>query len=70
MLRLCRKYLNRVQNSAFEGEITQSKLEELKKKIEAIIVPRDDGVRIYRFESVRFAKTEVIGSVKKTDNII
>ena len=30
MLKLCRKYLNWIQNSVFEGEITEVKLEELK----------------------------------------
>jgi CRISPR-associated protein Cas2 len=32
MLKLCRKYLNWIQNSVFEGEITHVKLEELKIK--------------------------------------
>ncbi len=29
MLKLCRKYLNWIQNSVFEGEITEVKLKEL-----------------------------------------
>jgi len=29
MLKLCRKYLNWIQNSVFEGEITDVKLKEL-----------------------------------------
>ena len=32
MLKLCRKYLNWIQNSVFEGEITEVKLKELKLK--------------------------------------
>ena len=35
MLKLCRKYLNWIQNSVFEGEISTAKLEELKKKSQA-----------------------------------
>ena len=30
MLKLCRSYLHHIQNSVFEGEITEGKLEELK----------------------------------------
>ncbi len=30
MLKLCRRYLNWIQNSVFEGEITEAKLLELK----------------------------------------
>jgi len=29
MLKLCRRYLNWIQNSVFEGEITEVKLKEL-----------------------------------------
>ncbi|MFB6306786.1 MAG: CRISPR-associated endonuclease Cas2, partial [Flavobacteriales bacterium] len=29
MLKLCRQYLNWIQNSVFEGEITEVKLKEL-----------------------------------------
>ena len=32
MLKLCRKYLNWIQNSVFEGEISEAKLKELCKK--------------------------------------
>ncbi len=30
MLKLCRRYVNWIQNSVFEGEISQVKLKELK----------------------------------------
>ena len=34
MLKLCRKYLNWIQNSVFEGEISEVKLKELTLKAE------------------------------------
>ena len=37
MLKLCRKYLNWIQNSVFEGEITDVKLKELKLLAEEIM---------------------------------
>jgi CRISPR-associated protein Cas2 len=37
MLKLCRQYLNWIQNSVFEGEITEVKLTELKAKAKKIM---------------------------------
>lgn len=37
MLKLCRRYLNWIQNSVFEGEITEVKLKELKLKANEIM---------------------------------
>ena len=37
MLKLCRQYLNWIQNSVFEGDITEVKLEELKVKAKKIM---------------------------------
>ncbi len=41
MLKLCRRYLNWIQNSVFEGEITEVKLKEL--KYEAKTIMKDVG---------------------------
>jgi CRISPR-associated protein Cas2 len=38
MLKLCRQYLCWIQNSVFEGEITEAKLRELVLKMELIRV--------------------------------
>ena len=37
MLKLCRQYLNWIQNSVFEGDITEVKLKELKYKAKQIM---------------------------------
>lgn len=37
MLKLCRKYLSWIQNSVFEGEISEVKLKELILKAEKIL---------------------------------
>ena len=70
ILKLCRRYLFRVQNSVFEGEITESRLEELKRSLYKLIDTATDGVRIYKFNSVKYAKIEFIGAVEKTDLIL
>ena len=69
MLKLCRKYLEWVQNSVFEGEITLARLEKLKSEINEILVKEDgDSVIIYSFRSLLYSKREVLGNDKKEDS--
>ena len=48
MLKLCRKYLNWIQNSVFEGELSEAKLKELKLKIKTIIDTDEDSIIIFK----------------------
>ncbi|GAB6887498.1 CRISPR-associated endonuclease Cas2 [Desulfothermus okinawensis JCM 13304] len=69
MLKLCRRYLEWVQNSVFEGEITKSRLEKLKTEIKDILVEEDgDSVIIYSFRSLLYSRREVVGNDKKEDS--
>ena len=43
MLKLCRQYLCWVQNSVFEGELSEVKLKELKLKMEGLIEQSEDS---------------------------
>lgn len=61
MLRLCRKYLNWIQNSVFEGELTGVKLKELKIQAEEIIDREEDSLIIFSNRSDRWMDREVIG---------
>jgi len=65
MLKLCRKYLNWVQNSVFEGEITEVKLEELRIKAMKIMKEEeDDSIIIFRSRQEKWLEKEVIGKEK------
>ena len=46
MLKLCRQYLCWIQNSVFEGELSEAKLRELKLKIKGIIDPSEDSINL------------------------
>jgi len=46
-LKLCRQYLNWIQNSVFEGELTPGQLEELLGKILKLIDEEYDSVIIF-----------------------
>jgi len=66
-----RRYLHWVQNSVFEGELTEADLEEVKLGLKDIIDENEDMVVIYRFRSEKVFKKEVMGFDKsKIDEII
>lgn len=64
-LKLCRQYLKRVQNSVFEGYITESQLQILKKSLFKIIDPQKDSIRIYELASLKYSKVELLGLLWK-----
>ena len=64
MLKLCRKYLNWIQNSVFEGEVTQSELEEIKRGLKEIINKNEDSVIIFTTRSEKAFKRQVLGIEK------
>ena len=67
--RICqflRRYLNWVQNSVFEGEVSVGMLEEIKTGIKEIINKDEDSARIYILPNEKPLKREVIG-IEKVD---
>jgi CRISPR-associated protein Cas2 len=70
VLKTCRKYLYWVQNSVFEGEITESKLEKLKIELRKIIKEEEDSVIIYTFRTEWYTKREIIGVKKGGEELI
>jgi CRISPR-associated protein Cas2 len=71
MLKLCRQYLNWIQNSVFEGEITDSKLKELKLRASDIMDLKIDSLIIFFTRQEKWLEKEVVGKEKSTlDNIL
>jgi CRISPR-associated protein Cas2 len=71
MLKLCRQYLNWIQNSVFEGEITEVKLKEFKGKALNIIKAETDSIIIFNTSDEKWLNKEVVGKERSTlDNII
>ena len=71
MLKLCRAYLNWIQNSVFEGEITAVKLRELKARAKSIMDTEEDSLIIFSSRDEKWLDKEVIGKEKNTlDNIL
>lgn len=61
MLKLCRKYLNWIQNSVFEGEITQVKLTELKYSALKIMDTETDSLIFFKTRQEKWLDKEVVG---------
>ncbi len=71
VLKVCRKYLNWVQNSVFEGEITKAKLVKLKTELSKIIKKDEDSILFYKFRTLKYYEREVMGKEKQSpDNIL
>lgn len=71
MLKLCRKYLNWVQNSVFEGEITESKLEQLLISAKKFMTSDSDSIIIFKSRNEKWLDKQIIGAEKgSTDNIL
>ncbi len=66
MLKTCRKYLEWVQNSVFEGEISDSGFEKMIYALNKIIKKEEnDSLIIYKFKNMRYYERTVIGADKK-----
>lgn len=64
MLKLVRQYLNWIQNSVFEGELSEVKLKELKYKAEAIMDKQTDSLIIFTTRDEKWLEKEIVGKEK------
>jgi CRISPR-associated protein Cas2 len=66
MLKLCRKYLNWIQNSVFEGEITEAKLKELLSIAKKTIDLDTDSIIIFKSRDQYWLDKEIIGQERSS----
>jgi CRISPR-associated protein Cas2 len=67
MLKLCRKYLNWIQNSVFEGETSEVRLKELISLAKKFMNDDEDSIIIFKDKKRTYADKEIIG--KERSNI-
>jgi len=70
VLKTARKYLTWMQNSLLEGEITESKLEKLKREIKSKTNKEEDSIIWYIFQNKKFFQKETYGIEKGTESYI
>lgn len=71
MLKLCRRYLNWIQNSVFEGELTDVKLKELLHEAKAIMKEEKDSIIVFKSREEKWLEKTVVGKEKnRLDNVL
>jgi len=71
VLKFLRQYLTWVQNSVFEGEITESVFEVIKSGLKSLINKEKDSIIYYKFDSKNYTDRKVIGIERNdTDTFI
>lgn len=66
VMKICRQYLNHIQNSVFEGEISSSNFKELEFYLTKTIDEENDSIIIYELWKKNFNR-KIIG-VEKRDS--
>ena len=61
VLKVGRKYLNHIQNSVLEGELSPAQYEQLKHEVTKTIDPGHDSVRFYVLRTTRYMAVDKLG---------
>ncbi|MCS6904087.1 MAG: CRISPR-associated endonuclease Cas2 [Bacteroidia bacterium] len=71
MLKLCRRFLNWIQNSVFEGELSEAQLKKLVQEAKKIMVLEHDSLIIFTQPNPNGIQRQIIGVEKRSlDKII
>lgn len=70
MLKLCRRYLNWIQNSVFEGEITSVKLKEFELEAKKLMNKEVDSIIIFKSRQEKWLEKQVIGKEKNNLDVL
>ena len=59
-----KQYLDWMQNSVFEGEVTKAKLKEIEMGVKDLIDEKEDSIIVYSVRDQKLLKRKFIGSPK------
>ncbi len=69
--KILRQYRTWIQNSVFEGELTEAELMQLKRRLKEVIEKEADAVHFYIAKSEKYIQKETLGTPKaEHENII
>jgi len=69
--KLLKRYLTWVQNSVFEGELTEGQYEEMIINLKKRIVDDADSVIVYKLGPLKYTERKIVGVEKNSmDNLI
>ena len=61
VLKIGRKYLNHIQNSVLEGELSPAQYKKLKHEVQKATNPERDSVRFYVLRTTKYLDVEKLG---------
>lgn len=67
--KILKKYLTWTQNSVFEGDITQGKLNKCLAEINKVMICNQDSLYIYSVSNPKNIKKSILGNEKSTDDM-
>jgi CRISPR-associated protein Cas2 len=71
MLKLCRRYMNWIQNSVFEGEMTEVQLKELLHEAKRIMNEDEDSLILFKNRDQKWLDKQIVGVERQsTDNFL
>ena len=71
IFQICKRYLHHIQNSVFEGELSEVDIERLKYEISDYVRDNLDSFIIFKSRSERWMEKEMLGLQEdKTDNFL
>ena len=69
MLKLCRKYLNWIQNSVFEGEISEARLKDLLRQANNFMDKEIDSIILFKGRDKGAMVKEIVGKERSNLDI-
>jgi len=69
MLKLCRKYLNWIQNSVFEGELSEVQLKELLHEAKKFMKDEEDSLIVFKSRNNKWLDKEIHGLEKMSTDV-
>lgn len=69
MLKLMRQYLTWIQNSVFEGEITEVKLKELRFRAKELMDDQQDSLIFFKSRNSQWLEKEIVGRERGSTDI-
>lgn len=64
VLKIFRRYMFWIQNSSFEGELTENQHKQLKKDLKQVIKKDEDSILFFWAENKKYISKEVFGKEK------
>ncbi len=64
VLKIFRRFMFWIQNSSFEGELTEGQFKELKKNLKEVVKKEEDSILFFYSEKKKYISREVMGFEK------